>query len=235
MPSESAPKPTDIYVRGQRVDIGLRVMTFDETGFEFVGRPRTHTRAILCHMTGAENPPAAVYNNMSRHAVYGKRQPLSVHFVVDQKGVIYQMADAEMRGAHAIGKGGERSANGWSIGIEFIGRGADWKKVPARGFHRPRATEVLHGVETTYEELFPAQIHAGVRLCEALCRLYNLPLRVPEDAHGGVFLRELGDDAYDTFRGVLGHLHVEPGKVDPGAGILRAVQARGRAASKPVA
>lgn len=235
MPSESAPKPTDIYVRGQRVDIGLRVMTFDETGFEFVGRPRTHTRAILCHMTGAENPPAAVYNNMSRHAVYGKRQPLSVHFVVDQKGVIYQMADAEMRGAHAVGKGGERSANSWSVGIEFICRGADWKKVPARGYTRPRATETIHGERVVYDELFDAQRDAGVALIEALCKVYSLPMRVPEDVKGAVLTRALDDEAYDAFRGVAGHFHVEPGKTDPGLGILRAVQARGRAIPKPVA
>lgn len=220
---------------GRRVDVGFRVFTYAEHGWEFVGRPRTHTRAVICHITGSENPPAALYEHMSQHSAFGKRMPLSVHFAVDQGGAIYQLADTEMRGAHAVGKGGERSANGWSIGIEFIGRGADFRKVPARGFHRPRATELLHGVATTYEELFPAQIQAGVVLCEALCQLYNLPLRVPEDAKGGVFLKELGDDAYDTFTGVLGHLHVESNKVDPGAGILRAVQARGRARPKPVA
>ncbi len=234
-PANPTPRPTEIIMRGMRIDIGIRVLTFAETGFEFVGRERTHTRAIIAHVTGSENPPAAVYENMCTHAAFGKRMPLSVHFVIDQKGAIYQMADTEMRGAHAVGKGGDRSANSWSVGIEFIGRGADWKPVPARGFTRPRAVETIHGVRTAYDELFDAQVTSGVALIEKLCGLYGLPMRVPEDARGEAVLKELDDHAYDTWRGVLGHAHVERGKVDPGLKILRAVQARGRALTRPVA
>jgi len=222
------PKPTDIIMRGMRVNVGMRVLTWHETGFEFVGRERTYCRAIICHMTGAENPPAAMYSNMLSHCVYGKRSPLSIHFCVDQKGVIYQMADAEMRGAHAVGKGGDRSANSWSVGIEFIGRGADWKTAPARGYTRPRAVELIHGHKTPYDELYDVQVASGVALIEKLCALYGLPMRVPEDVHRQVHADLLTDHAYDTWRGVLSHPHVEIGKADVSFKLMRAVQARGR-------
>lgn len=225
MPGDS---PTYIYMRGMKVDIRTRVRTWDETNLEFVGRDRTHTRAIIAHQTGAENPLAAMYENMQTHSVLGQKSPLSIHFCIDQAGGIYQMADTEMRAAHAVGKGGDRSANSWSVGIEFIGRGADLKR-PARGFKRERVTEVIHGVKTAYDELFDEQIASGVLLIEKLCGLYGLPMKVPEDAQGAVHGKLLDDHAYDTWRGVLSHPHVEQNRADISFRLMRAVQARGRA------
>jgi hypothetical protein len=61
-------------------------------------------------------------------------------------------------------------------------------------------------------------------------------MRVPEDARGNVVLEELPESVTTLYTGVLGHGHVEA-KNDPGLGILRAVQARGKqmAGKLPVA
>lgn len=222
-----------LIVRGAQVDVPFDVESYRDTGFEFVGRPRTLTRMVVLHATGAENPPAAMYHNMQTKisAFTGKKTPLSVHFCVDQKGVIHQMADTETRCVHA------GPANASSIGIEFICRGAGLK-LPSRGVKRDRVTETIHGEKVTYDELLPAQIESGLRLVETLCGLYALPLKVPEDVSRNASSNEMSEAQFALFAGVCGHLHVpleDKVKVDPGMRILRAVQARGRQFHSPVA
>lgn len=212
-------------MRGMPVDIGMRVRTWHETGFEFAGRARAWTGVVCCHWTGAENPAGAMYENMISRSVLGKKAPLSVHFCIDQRGDIYQMADTEMRGAHAP------RVNSYSVGIEFVGRGTALKN-PKRGFERDRVTEVIQGRKVTYDELLDAQVTAGVALIEKLCGLYGLPMKVPQDAKGDLVLKELSDPVLEAFRGVIGHCHCQ-GKDDPGARLMRAIQARGKELARP--
>lgn len=229
--ADRIPLRQHLVVRGVKVPVPFHVYAYADTGFEFVGRPRTHTRAVITHMTGAENPPGAMFSNMGSHYIFKEQKrvpaPLSIHFCVDQKGDIYQMADTEMRCAHAVGKGQDRSANGWSIGIEFICRGSDLSR-PARGYARERIKTQIHGRAVTMDELFDAQVASGVVLIETLCRLYALPMRVPEEPDGDVLTRELSDAMYDTYRGVLAHPHVERNRTDLSPKLMQAVQRRGR-------
>ncbi len=214
------------------VEVGFRVKTFRETGYEFPCRVRTETRVIINHATGAENYPAQVYENMMRHkSAMGQLQPLSVHFIIDQRGVIYQTADADARCAHCAGIYRDFSPNAVSIGIEIIGRLTDFRKVPNKGVVRPRVRETIHGVEVDVDEMLPAQIEAAVMLNEALCQMYKLPLRVPEDKHGAVRLETLSQEDAEAFTGCAGHLAYAR-KPDPGQEVLRALQERGRALSK---
>jgi N-acetylmuramoyl-L-alanine amidase-like protein len=225
VPSEKRPVGTYLIMRGMPIDIGVRVKTWHETDLEFVGRPRAYCSVICAHWTGAENPAASMFHNMTTHSVLGKKSPLSVHFCIDQRGDIYQMADTEMRGAHAP------RVNSFSVGIEFIGRGTALK-APKRGYDRERVTEHIQGRRVTYDELFDAQVTAGVALIEKLCMLYALPMKVPEDVNGNLITKELSDPMLLSFRGVIGHLHCQ-GKDDPGLKLLRAIQARGKALDRP--
>jgi hypothetical protein len=208
--------------RGAQVPVPFDVVSYAESGLEFVGRPRVATKYCVAHWTGAENAPSAMYFNMLNRTINGKRAPLSIHLCVDQLGAIYQMADLETRCVHA------GDANAFSVGIEFIGRG-NATHLPAKGIRRERVTETIQGVRVKYDELLPAQITSGVALLEALCDLYELPLRVPENVDHSVRAKALSADELGVFRGVIGHLHVQEGKTDPGLGLLRAVQRRGRA------
>lgn len=209
-----------IIRRGMPVDVPLEVVGYAESGLEFVGRPRVNSRLIVCHWTGAENPPSAMYFNMQNRTINGKRSPLSIHFCVDQEGMVYQMADTETRCVHA------GRANATSVGIEFIGRGNATSN-PAKGIRRERVIETIHGVRVKYDELLPVQVESGLKLIEALCSLYELPMHVPETMDRRVRTEVLSDDQLALFKGVIGHMH-EGGKVDPGLRLLRAVQRRGR-------
>lgn len=240
MQSKSADRQWGIWCRDMYIPADFATRDWKETGFRFEGRRRTRTQYCALHWTGGESPPGTVFTALETHAVYKDVQgetkkvpePLSIHFVVDQTGVVYQMADTELVCMHAASPGG--FVNAHSIGIEFISRGSDLTK-PSKGWTRPRVVEVIHGVKVPYDEMLPAQVRAGVQLVETLCKLYRLPMVVPELPDGTVRLSR--HPAIEGFRGVIGHLHV-PGttKTDPGAGLLRAIQARGREmAALPVA
>src|SRR5213595_1810369 len=90
------------------------------------------TRYVINHWTGAENSARDTYQNMSDRGV-------SVHFIVDQLGEIYQCADTDARLAHCKSNGG----NTYGVGIEIISRGHG--KAPAKGFARSVRTDVIHG------------------------------------------------------------------------------------------
>lgn len=227
MQSKSADKPWGIWCRDMYIPADFASRDWRETGFRFDGRRRTLTTAVVCHWTGGEGPPGAVYNTLLNHKsivtapdgqIIERAEPLSIHFVVDKDGIVYQMADTELRASHCAAHG----LNSLSIGIEFINRGSALD-VPARGAQRELVTEVIHDRKTKYWEMTVAQLRAGVKLTRTLCNLYGLPYRVPTDAAGEPVLYALPDSKMRVYTGVLGHAHAERKKLDPGLGILRAI------------
>lgn len=212
----------EIIVRGVRFRCLAPVRSWHETGLHFITRMRKETRFVVVHWTAAENRPAQVVANMRSHMnAQREPEPLSVHFVIDQLGEVYQCADADARCAHA----GENGGNEFGVGIEVINRGHG--TAPSRGFDRALRTETIHGRPVTYREFYPAQVASVVELCSALCTAYGLPLRVPI-SNGDVHPTVLPPQYLGGYRGVLGHLHLSTvGKVDPGLEVLRRVHATG--------
>lgn len=205
----------EIVVASRRVYTPATVRTWHETGclFDKV-KPRHEACAmIVLHWTGAENPPQAVHRNMSAEG-------LSVHFVIDQFGVVWQMADTNGLCAHASG------VNVRSVGVEMINRGDD-RKVPTRGVERAVRTERIHNQPVAYAGFTLEQQVACVALVQTLCDVYKLPMKVPME---GERVRGTGLDPNElrTFRGVLGHLHTTKSrKCDPGLHMLELVHMHG--------
>jgi N-acetyl-anhydromuramyl-L-alanine amidase AmpD len=215
---------SSFIARGESVSIaGVDVHTWIEHGMHFTSRMRAlPTRAIVNHWTGGENGPSDLYRNLREHrGLAGIPEPLSVHFAVDAGGEVWQFADTEARCSHARGHG----ANSWAIGIEFICRGTAGS--PRWTVERERRHDRIHGRMVSYDDLTGAQIETGIRLNAALCEVYKLPLVVPE-SRSDVISGELTAAQVVSFRGCLGHLHVEAQKNDPGLTLLRAIGAFGR-------
>lgn len=213
----------EIIVRGQRFRCLAPVRTWLDTGLHFLTRTRRETRWIINHWTGSENAATRVFEGMrSRLGPGGKPEPLSVHFIVDQLGEIYQCADTDARCAHAR----DGNGNTYGIGIEIVNRGDG--DAPARGFVRTRRTELIHGRMCTYGEFFPAQVASVVALNAALAAAYALPLRVPM-RDGDVYPTAVPPRYLASFRGVLGHCHLTTGKRDPGLELLRRIHSTGAA------
>ena len=170
---------------------------------------------------------------------------LSVHFLLDLDGTIYQTLDLKERAWHAT------TSNSRSIGVEIAQIGAyppdqagplaEWYPrdtqgrvrlaIPERfgdgglrtpGFvGRPARPERIRGTvqgrELVQYDFTPEQYAALAHLTAALFRVFpKLKCDYPRDAAGQVVNHRLPDDELQRYEGVLGHCHVQANKVDPG-------------------
>ncbi|MCZ6597311.1 MAG: peptidoglycan recognition family protein [Planctomycetota bacterium] len=169
---------------------------------------------------------------------------LSVHFLLDVDGTIYQTLDLSEQAWHAA------QANPRSIGIELAQIGAypvggenpfdAWYAVDEAGprltipeslgadgvrtpdFVGRPARPGLHlgsiqGVEYAQHDFTPEQYDALVALTAALCEIFpRIAPDAPRDAAGRVRTDALDDGDLAAFQGILGHQHVTERKQDPG-------------------
>ena len=170
---------------------------------------------------------------------------LSVHFMLDLDGTLYQTLDLKERAWHAT------TANSRSVGIEIANMGsyggdeenplAEWYQQDADGQTRitipgrfgdgglrtrnfighPARNEpvkgVIQGRELTQYDYTPEQYSALAHLTAALCTaLPKIKCDFPRDPDGKLVPRKLDDDALEKYQGLLGHYHVQTNKVDPG-------------------
>ena len=170
---------------------------------------------------------------------------LSVHFMLDVDGTIYQTLDLKERARHAT------ISNNRSIGIEIANMGAyraeeksplgEWYKkdacgqtiltIPARfgpepvrtpGFvgqpARPEPVRgVIQGDALTQYDFTPQQYAALIKLTATLCQVFpQIKCNYPKDAAGQLITHKLAEDELKNYRGVLGHYHIQTNKNDPG-------------------
>jgi len=169
---------------------------------------------------------------------------LSVHFMIDIDGTIYQTLDVKERAWHA------GTANDRSVGVEIANMGAygededdpfdRWYAVDEAGpfitvpedygdggvrtagfIGRPRTPGMvigeIQGRTLAQYDFTPEQYESLARLTATLnYALPNLELDYPRDPDGKLIPELLTEDERRSFRGVVGHFHVSRAKVDPG-------------------
>lgn len=170
---------------------------------------------------------------------------LSVQFMLDIDGTIYQTMDCKERAWHAS------QANSRSIGIEIANMGAyaageaplyqQWYGKDENGRTRITVPERLGdgGVRTKNFVGYPArnepvvgevqgrvrrqydftneQYESLTRLTAALCTILpKIECDYPRDQQGNLITRALTDEQFEAYNGVLGHYHVQTNKSDPG-------------------
>ena len=170
---------------------------------------------------------------------------LSVHFMLDVDGTIYQTLDAKERAWHA------GAANNRSVGVEIANIGAygdderdvleKWYARDADGrtritfpeslgetgirtpdfVARPARDEPVHGViqgrELTQYDLTEQQYDSLIKLTATLCAvLPKLRPDGPRDAENAITDHVMTPEELDAYSGLLGHWHVSKSKVDPG-------------------
>jgi N-acetyl-anhydromuramyl-L-alanine amidase AmpD len=170
---------------------------------------------------------------------------LSVHFLLDLDGTVYQTLDLKERAWHAT------TSNTRSVGIEIANVGAyppnrdallhQWYRsndcagvrivLPERlgnaglrtpGFvARPTRPEPVRGVvqgqELVQYDFTPEQYRALVQLTATLCKVFpKIKCDYPRNTAGALVTHKLADDQLDGYGGVLGHFHIQTNKVDPG-------------------
>jgi N-acetylmuramoyl-L-alanine amidase len=170
---------------------------------------------------------------------------LSVQFMLDLDGTIYQTLDLKERAWQAT------TSNGRSVGIEIANMGAypvngrnpfnEWYAKEPNGQvritippqygdggiltknfvgHPARPEPVIgtiQGKELIQYDFTPQQYEALTKLTATLCKvLPKITCDYPKDAAGKLITKKLPDAELDAYQGVLGHYHVQTDKVDPG-------------------
>lgn len=170
------------------------------------------------------------------------RRRLSVHFLLDVDGTIYQTLDLRDRGWHAT------KANDRSVGVEIAHIGAYGRRdhrmlhewyghdeegpfvrfpawletgLPSGFVGRPARRDIVRGTVQGQElwqyDFTDAQYEALAKLLAALATvLPRIRLDAPRDDAGAVRPAVLSDADFAAYEGVLGHYHVQANKTDPG-------------------
>jgi N-acetyl-anhydromuramyl-L-alanine amidase AmpD len=174
------------------------------------------------------------------------KRDLSVHFMLDLDGTIYQTLDLQERARHAT------ISNDRSVGIEIANMGAystreslavlkEWYHrdsdgriritIPARygdgGILTPNfvghpmrnrlIVGEVQGRMLRQYDYTPQQYRALIHLTAALCRIFpRIRCDYPHDAHGKLINHVLSHEQWENFHGVLGHYHIQLDKSDPG-------------------
>ena len=170
---------------------------------------------------------------------------LSVHFMLDLDGTIYQTLDLKERARHAT------ISNARSVGLEIANLGAysagensslatRYKKdaegrtiitIPPQagpaplhtpGFTgRPARRDMVEGEvqgkPLSQYDFTPQQYRALAKLTAALCTIFpRITCDYPREADGRLMTHKLSADQFKDYQGVMGHYHVQSNKVDPG-------------------
>jgi N-acetyl-anhydromuramyl-L-alanine amidase AmpD len=170
---------------------------------------------------------------------------LSVHFLLDLDGTIYQTLDLKERAWHAT------TSNTRSVGIEIAnigafppaetnafrtwyttnGKGTTFLSLPPSmgdggirtpGFvGRTVRPEPVHGriqdKDLIQYDFTPEQYRALIKLTATLCTVFpKIRCDYPRDASGRLVPHKLPEAELKAYQGVLGHFHIQTDKVDPG-------------------
>jgi hypothetical protein len=134
---------------------------------------------------------------------------LSVHFLIDNDGTIYQTLDLVYSAFQAAG------ANEHAIGVELANRGDAHLYPNAYGGARDKRSVSINGVGLKIYDFTDAQKKAMVSLGKALTRIFPaLPQTYPNNAGEPIFATLSGRP--QDYSGYLGHYHVTASKWDPG-------------------
>jgi len=170
------------------------------------GKPKRDVRYFVCHWD-------VCLSSASCQKVLDKRG-LSVYFLIDNDGTIYQTCDLQHVAFHA----GSRRYNNESVGVEISNAYYPkyQKTYMKRGFgERPivRGAEV-HGTRLDpFMGFYPTQIGALTALFQALHTAFDLPYRCPmAGSRMSTTLTSLVPEG--KFRGFLHHYHISRNKID---------------------
>ena len=139
---------------------------------------------------------------------------LSVHFVIDNDGTIYQLCDINHMAFHA----GSR-VNASSIGVEianaYYPKYQDWYVKKGFGKRPILENQEVHGKSMKpFMGFYPVQLDALKALWKALHESIGIPLECPEDENGNILKTIDRKSSKGTFKGFVSHYHITKKKID---------------------
>lgn len=142
------------------------------------------------------------------------RRGISVHFLIDNDGTIYQTLDLQHIAWHAS----SRKVNAKSIGVEISNaydlKWQKWYKKNGFGERAITTDAVVHGrTLRPHLEFYPVQLEALKALWEAVHNACGIPYETPTGAYKNTKSPVVTSG---KFKGFISHYHVIKSKIDCG-------------------
>ena len=175
--------------------------------YDYSGRPKRKIRYFVNHWD-------VCLSSKSCQNVLDKRG-ISVHFLIDNDGTIYQTLDMQ----HAAWHAGSSRTNRPSVGVEitnaYYPKYQDWYKRNGHG-ERPLVEDAwVHGKRLEpFMDFYPEQIKALKALWKAIHKATDIPYETPTSQFGKTSTKYVQDVAYGNFSGFVSHYHISKGKID---------------------
>ena len=149
--------------------------------------------------------------------VLNKRR-VSIHFLIDNDGTIYQMLDTQHKAWHAgikNGVGGNRKGIGVEIANAYYLKYQDWYIKNGFG-ERPIVSDAtVHGRKIEpFLDFYPIQIKALMALWEAVHNELGIPYQYPSNSNGALTTGVHDDCVKGTFKGFCNHYNFTETKID---------------------
>jgi len=177
------------------------------TYYDYTGRAKRNVRLFVNHWD-------VCLNSESCMSILSKRG-ISVHFLIDNDGTIYQTLDLQHGAWHAGSARVNRAAIGVEISNAYYPKYQDWYKRNGFG-ERP----IIEGARVHANELdpftgfYPAQIRALKALWKAVHNSTGIEYATPLNQFDTTSKNYEQDVKYGKFNGFISHYHVSKNKID---------------------
>jgi len=175
--------------------------------YDYTGRPKRAVRLFVNHWD-------VCLSSRSCQNVLEKRG-ISVHFLIDNDGTIYQTLDIQHGAWHA----GSERVNRASVGVEmsnaYYPKYQDWYKRNGFGERPIISGARVHGEELDdFTGFYPVQIEALKALWGAIHDSAGVELKTPTNQFGTTSKSYEQEAKYGKFSGFVSHYHVSKNKID---------------------
>lgn len=177
------------------------------TYYSYAGRPQRNVRYFVNHWD-------VCLSSRSCQSVLDRRG-ISVHFLIDNDGTIYQTLDMQHGAWHA----GSERANRASVGVEitnaYYTKYQNWYIKNGYG-ERPVVEHawVHHNKLEPFLGFYPKQIEALKALWKAIHGATEIPYETPLNQFGNTSTTYEQEVTYGKFSGFVSHYHVSKRKID---------------------
>jgi len=143
------------------------------------------------------------------------KRGISVHFLIDNDGTIYQTLDMQ----HAAWHAGSSRTNRPSVGVEitnaYYPKYQEWYKKNGFG-ERPMVKDAwVHGRKLEpFMGFYPEQIAAAKALWKAIHSALQIPYETPVNQFGKTSTKYEQEVAYGSYSGFVSHYHISKSKID---------------------
>ena len=175
--------------------------------YDYSGRPKRNVRLFVNHWD-------VCLNSKSCNDILN-RSGISVQFLIDNDGTIYQTMDMQHGAWHAGNERVNRASVGVEISNAYYPKYADWYVNNGYG-PRPMVDDAwVNGVKLDpFMGFYPEQIEAAKALWKAVASASNVKLKTKLNQFGKVSTKYEKEIVYGKFEGVISHYHCYKGKID---------------------